>query len=550
MVGYSVSPAIYFHFDADIDASRLPAPRLAAGKGDPVFLVDVDPKSPELGRFVPLVHRYYPEALRFVPAHTLAEKPLPGFVLRGGTLYDAVVRRDLGLADNPAPLGTTLELEALKWTEKRPDPVEEAARLLHAEALDRLATLGIGRAEIAAIALFRTQVPEAVTAGMLEVARALPPDHAPRVVSAEWLDRLDEPDAPGAYHTLRGVYCTPNFQSDIDLAPFLEDGGGTVRLDAQGKPRLADIPPGSKYRTTECGGLIRARFVLTLPAGEMPPGGFPLLLSAHGTGGDAYTFLGRNDFAGWAAREGIAVVSTDQPLHGGKDPLGGRPGSREPISISIAGFPLRVGSGTALAELAFYNPLYPGRARDNLRQASVDGMVLARLMAATDFSQGTLLADRPDLVHRRDVRVRHVGHRLRLAQQPRVPEAPGVRAAPLLQHLDRHLAIELLVVRQIHHPHPARAQLPHRREAADAKRPGHRRRPARRHGRRPAVRHQRLVGRQDLPWQRVLPGAGAHRFHRQQRPSSQILRPAPPPFPRAHSCRSAPATSPASHPAR
>jgi fermentation-respiration switch protein FrsA (DUF1100 family) len=396
VVGYSVSPAIDFHFDADIDASRLPAPALAAGKGDPVFLVDVDPKSPERGRFFPLVHRYYPEALRFIPAHTLAEKPLPGFVLRGGTLYAAVVRRDLGRADNPAPLGTTLELEALKWTDKRPDPVEEAARLLHAEALDRLAALGVGRAEIAAIALFRTQVPEAVTAGMLEVARALPPDHAPRVVSAEWLDRLDEPGAPGAYHTLRGVYCTPNFQSDIDLAPFLEDGGGTVRFDAQGKPKLADIPPGSKYRTAECGGLIRARFVLTLPAGEMPPGGFPLLLSAHGTGGDAYTFLGRNDFAGWAAREGIAVVSTDQPLHGGKDPLGGRPGSREPISISIAGFPLRMGSGTALAELAFYNPLYPGRARDNLRQASVDGMVLARLVAGTDFGKAGLLADRPD----------------------------------------------------------------------------------------------------------------------------------------------------------
>ena len=397
VLGYSVSPAIYFHFDADIDAARFPkAPSLTPSERDPVFLVDVDRSSPEYGRFFPLVHRYYPEALRFVPAHTLAEKLLPGFVLRGGTLYAAVVRRDLGLPDNPAPLGTSLDLEALKWTAPRPDPVEEAARLTHRDTFDLLGKMGVGRPQIAAIALFRTHVPEAVTAGMLEVARALPPDRAPRVVRAEWMDRLDEPDGPGGYHTLRGVYCTPNFQSDIDLAPFMEDGGGTVRLDERGKPLIADIPPGSKYRSAECGGLIRARFVLTIPTGDMPPGGFPLLLSAHGTTGDAYSFLGRNDFAGWAAREGIAVVSTDQPLHGGKDPLGGRPGSREPITISIAGFPLRVGSDTTLAEFSFYNPLYPARARDNLRQASVDGMVLARLVAATDFDKGDLLPQRGD----------------------------------------------------------------------------------------------------------------------------------------------------------
>ncbi len=141
--------------------------------------------------------RYYPEALRFVPAHTLAEKLLPGFVLRGGTLYAAVVRRDLGLPDNPAPLGTSLDLEALKWTAPRPDPVEEAARLTHRDTFDLLGKMGVGRPQIAAIALFRTHVPEAVTAGMLEVARALPPDRAPRVVRAEWMDRLDEPDGPG-----------------------------------------------------------------------------------------------------------------------------------------------------------------------------------------------------------------------------------------------------------------------------------------------------------------------------------------------------------------
>ncbi|MFO0757369.1 MAG: alpha/beta hydrolase [Byssovorax sp.] len=394
--GYSVSPAVYFHFTAPIDPARVALSTLSPASRDAVFLVDVDPKSPDLGHFIPLTSRYYPEALRYVPQGTLAVKPHSGFVLRGGTLYAAVVRRDLGQPGNPSPLGTTMELEALKWTAPRPDPVEEKARLLHVSAFDRLAALGVARDDIAAIALFRTQVPEAVTAKMMDVARALSGDKAPRIVSAEWVDPLSEPEGPGGYHTLRGVYCTPNFQDEIDQAPFLEESGGTVRLDAQKRPLLSEVPAGSPYRTPECGPLLRARFVLTIPTSAMPAGGYPLVLSAHGTGGDAYTFLGKNDFAGWAAREGIAVVSTDQPLHGGKDPLGGRPGAGKPVSISIAGFPLRLGSGTALAELSFYNPLYPARARDNLRQASVDGMVLARLMASADLSKNDLLPARPD----------------------------------------------------------------------------------------------------------------------------------------------------------
>jgi hypothetical protein len=128
--------------------------------------------------------------------------------------------------------------------------------------------------------------------------------------------------------------------------------------------------------------------VLTVPARPVPPAGFPLLVSAHGTGGDARTFLGDNDFAGWAAAAGIAVVSTDQPLHGGRG-FAPRPGSREPISISIAGIPVPIFRGAHAAEVAFYNPVNPAAARDNLRQAVADAMVLARVFTATDFASAT-----------------------------------------------------------------------------------------------------------------------------------------------------------------
>jgi hypothetical protein len=398
--GWSVAPSIYFHFTGPLVAPRFPSnPRGFASAASPVFLVDVDPESPERRSFRPLEHRYYPKDLRFVPESTLAVKPVAGEVLRAGTLYAAVVRRDLV---EPG-LGTSMDLEVLKWTSPRADPGEERARLLHAGAFAELAALGVPRERIAAIALFRTQVPHAVTSRMLDVVTHLPAARAARVVEARWAEHLASAGGRAPYHAIEGVYCTPNFQSEIEHAPFLAEEGGRIALDASGVPRLALVPPGGRYGSRECRGLLRARFVLTIPTSPMPDRGFPLLVSAHGTGGDAETFLGEDDFAGWAARQGIAVVSTDQPLHGGRG-FAPRPGSREPITLSIAGVPLTLWKGARAAEAFFYNPLHPAAARDNLRQAAIDAMVLARLFTATDFAS-TLGADGEPLLSLRVGRV-------------------------------------------------------------------------------------------------------------------------------------------------
>ena len=157
-------------------------------------------------------------------------------------------------------------------------------------------------------------------------------------------------------------------------------------LSANGEPEVVPAPQRGPYASGACGDLMRARFVLTIPKGPVPSPGFPLLVTAHGTGGDAEDFLGPENFAGWAARAGVAAISTDQPLHGG----GGRaprPGSREPIAFSIAGIPVPVYGGPRAAAAAFYNPVHPAAARDNLRQAAVDGMVLARVFTAEGLAR-------------------------------------------------------------------------------------------------------------------------------------------------------------------
>jgi hypothetical protein len=259
---------------------------------------------------------------------------------------------------------------------------------MHRGAFDLLDGMGLGRGDVAAIAVFRTQRPTALTERLLDVASHLGGADAPRLVRASWMAAAPHRGrvVPTSYTAIHGYYCTPNFQGDIDRAPFL-DGGGELSVGKDGAPRIVPLPQGSQYRTEECGSLIRARFVLSIPNAPMPAAGYPLMLSAHGTGGNAFSFLGEEDFAGWAAKEGIAVVSTDQPVHGGDDPEGQRPGSREPIVLKIGGFPLPLGRGKELNELGFYNPLHPGAARDNLRQAAVDGRVLLHLVASTDFAR-------------------------------------------------------------------------------------------------------------------------------------------------------------------
>ncbi len=376
--GFSVLPAIYFHLTGPLpDAPKAGERLVPAEVSAKVMLVDVDPASPERGRLVPLEQRYYPAALRVVPKDTLAVKPQRGVVLRPGTLYAAVLRRDRG----GVTLGTSLDLEITKWTRARPDAHEERARALHAQAFAALEELGVGRESVAGIAVFRTQVPYDVTRKMIEAAANLAGERAPKIVSAAWVGPPARAGKTGSTHQVEGIYCTPNFQDRIDKAPFLTEDGGRVRLDAQGTPRVVDLPPGNPYRSAACGPLVPARFILTVPDGPMPAGGWPLLVSAHGTGGDATSFLGRNDFSGWAARQGIAVVSTDQPLHGREGPAP-RPGSREPVAAAL-GLPLPGGFESGYA---FYNPIHPGAARDNLRQAAVDAVVLGRLLLATDFA--------------------------------------------------------------------------------------------------------------------------------------------------------------------
>jgi len=367
--GFSVSPVIY------LKVSEVGEGALAAGiEAGAIRLVDVDPASSDRGRTHRLRHRFYDHQTRYVPEGLLAVRPeLP---LADDRLYALVVEREL---PGHGPLATTADFERVKSTEPRLDRIEEEARQSLVVTLDYLAATGLARAEIAALTVFRTQAATDPMRKMVEVADRIPEAFAPMHLDARW-----EPERDGeGFRAIVGYYCTPSFQRQPEHAPYVERGG-TISLEGD-LPRPVSVRA-TDYQVPRCGGRMQARYALTVPRGPMPDEGWPLLVYAHGTTGDALAVLGPDGLGARAAAAGMAAVSTDQPLHGSDDPRAARPGSREPFTFELGPFPLPLPVSGKGAELAFYNVLRPAVLRDNLRQATVDAALLARLILATDFA--------------------------------------------------------------------------------------------------------------------------------------------------------------------
>ena len=129
------------------------------------------------------------------------------------------------------------------------------------------------------------------------------------------------------------------------------------------------------------------RFALTVPAGPVPATGWPIAIYSHGTGGDYASFIDDGTALG-LAREGIAVISTDQVLHGPRNP-GGNP------------------------ELDFFNFGNPYAARDNALQGD-----RRRVLAAAPRRSGLLDQPTRGRTHHASIRRRSTSSATRRAGSP------------------------------------------------------------------------------------------------------------------------------------
>ena len=152
----------------------------------------------------------------------------------------------------------------------------------------------------------------------------------------------DCPPEDPAFHQIHGKVSNPTFQ--VGTRPFLTEGGA-LAIGGDGVP--------------EAQGTEDLCVAISIPkGGAMPPGGWPILVYGHGTGGDYLS--GMQQVAGPLAGEGIAVISFDGMMHGPRQNLP-PPARQDPGRL-------------------FFNARNPRAARDNVLQGAADIHNLVRLV--------------------------------------------------------------------------------------------------------------------------------------------------------------------------
>lgn len=342
--GFSPFGAGYLAFAASLDATTLPADAKASvASSSTLQLVDVDDASPEVGTRHPL-RMVYRERVGdyYLAPHTLSWMPLIGMPLRPKTKYAIVATTGLKAVDGRAFAPNAALSQVLGG--------QGALGAAWAPALAQLAKAGVAKTSIAHLSVFTTADPVGELVAAAEVVRATP---APKVTD------LAYKNSSASYDRYEGHYDgSPNFQADgpgadSNLAAGFKSGGGAFVAGPDGKPKVQST--------------FSLRFLLTVPLASkcpMPTGGYPVVMYAHGTGGDWYSFDDDGTAASLAG-QCLAGMGIDQIFHGV------RPGAPSPSDPNAE----------SKISLLFFNLENVISARTSPRQAALDEVARARMIA-------------------------------------------------------------------------------------------------------------------------------------------------------------------------
>lgn len=257
--GFPVVSVGFFRFDAPL-APRDPNAALPGDKSQQILLLDIDEKSPEKGRFLPVVAST-PNPDGYVPEYLLAVSPRPGVIMSPSRKYAYVVRR--GAKDAAGnPLKPSPGLEKLAKGQSPGGSRGDALVPMYAPLFAALDAAGIARDDVAAATVFTTGDMVADTA---ELTKKLS-DAYPAVIKDYALETIPSlQNAPFCHLTAK--INLPQFQKG--KPPF--DTEGLFELGADGLP--------VKQRDED------VSVSITIPKKEMPTTGFPLIVFFHGSGG-------------------------------------------------------------------------------------------------------------------------------------------------------------------------------------------------------------------------------------------------------------------------
>ena len=392
--GFAAAGALYVAFNGAIDPATLPAdPASTTAADSGVFVVDLDAAPPV--RF-PLRLRYTDAAGLFLPAHTLAALPLYGVPLAAGHRHALVVTTAVHDAAGK-PIGAEPALSrALGLSAQSPGDIE--ARKSLAPFVDWARVRGFDVRRVALASVFTVQDAASPIVGLRRGVLATPAPTATDLVFKS---------STAKRHLFTGHLPIPSFQEGA--APYLSSGGRII-FDEGG----AGVP-----QRTES-----VRFMLSIPRGPPPTGGFPTVLYAHGTGG-SYLSAACEGIADLLAARGIAVLGVDQVVHGPRNP-----GCTEP-PYTAGGLCLGGdGSYESCVGTAYFNLANAYAGRDNTRQGAADLFQLIRFVPAVSV---------PASVHPESIpaaldatKVAFLGHSQGgLTGTPFVAAEPGLKAAVL-----------------------------------------------------------------------------------------------------------------------
>lgn len=337
--GFGINGAVHLRFTHPIDERSLPAdPDVARAEDASVYLVNVHAGSPRYGERIPLSFRFEHFAGETIGGDWLAVLPYPGFPLQELATHAVVVTSRLRAPDG-TPVARPPDADAVFAATAPADPDLARAQMVYAPLLAWLDEPGGDeRGDVVSAAVFTTQDCSSM---MDDLRAAVWQEPAPRALNIEWMTTTED------FALYQGTYRAPNFQTGAPPYSKPEDGGVIVLDETTGLPVV------QRYETM--------RFSMSVPLGPLPPGGWPVVLYQHGTGGD-YLSYRRNGTAALLARQGIAVIGTDQVLHGPRSP-------------------------NTSEEISFFNFQNPLSARDSTRQGATDNFVLLRLALGMAYTE-------------------------------------------------------------------------------------------------------------------------------------------------------------------
>jgi predicted esterase len=341
--GFSLNTGIYFVFDQPILKKTLPEPEETMLELSPVALVNVTPESARFGERIPLLSfTWDQEDGLFYTDNTLILHPVWGFVLEEGATYAAWVTTDLTghsltkVQANPdflAALGGNdlVDPEIIESIQPLADYIQNQEPGL----MDR----------IACGTVFTTLHATEELARMRDYVAAMTPETHPEFPMA--LESVDHDKTLGFFEQYKALYRSPNFQRGT--MPYIVNGGG-FEFEESGDPVIQLVE--------------EMDLVISVPRTiTTPEEGWPVVIHAHGTGGDAESHFGgtggaNGSPAGRLCMQGFVSVGFDQPMHG----------SRCTLSICED------------KDLVSFNMLNPESARSNFRQGAIDIIFLTAML--------------------------------------------------------------------------------------------------------------------------------------------------------------------------